>query len=117
MLNWNGLAMTEACVQSLLAQTTAARAIVVVDNGSANGEAAALRHRFGAAIEVLALPANLGFAGGCNAAFDALLARPECEFIALLNNDTAPHVDWLREMIACAEAHPRAGLELGSRGL
>jgi len=37
VLNWNGLELTRACVRSLQAQTLRADAIVVVDNGSANG--------------------------------------------------------------------------------
>ena len=100
VLNWNGLQLTRACVRSLRAQTAPAGAIVVVDNGSANGEAAALAREFGNAIEVLALPHNLGFAGGCNAAFERLLAGNGPDFVALLNNDAEAEPRWLEELLA-----------------
>ena len=114
VLNWNGLQLTRACVRSLRAQTAPAGAIIVVDNGSANGEAAALAREFGNAIEVLALPQNLGFAGGCNAAFERLLAGDGPDFVALLNNDAEAEPRWLEELLTAAAADARIGA-VGSR--
>ncbi len=109
VLNWNGLAMTRECVRSLLAQTHRDVELHVVDNGSANQEAAALRAEFGAAIRLHALPQNLGFTGGCNAAFDVVLAEGACEFVALLNNDAVADPRWLEALLAAA-AEPHVGI-------
>ncbi len=114
VLNWNGLELTRACVRSLLAQTRPAVAIVVVDNGSANGEATALRAEFERAIEVLALPHNLGFAAGCNAAFTMLFATDRCDAIALCNNDAEADPRWLEALVAVLQQDPRIGI-VGSR--
>jgi len=114
VLNWNGLDLTRACVRSLLAQTCPAREIVVVDNGSSGGEADALRREFGAAISVLALPANEGFAGGCNKALERTLADGSADFVALLNNDAEAEPRWLEALVAAAQADPRIGA-VGSR--
>ena len=72
VLNWDGLELTRACVNSLLAQTHACE-IHVVDNGSANAEAKALRSEFGERIRLYELPQNAGFTGGCNAALEVAI--------------------------------------------
>ncbi|MBL9076297.1 MAG: glycosyltransferase family 2 protein [Planctomycetes bacterium] len=110
VLNWNGLAWTSAAVRSLLAQTHAAVEIHVVDNGSANDEAAALRAEFGDRIRLLALPVNTGFTGGNNAAFELVLAEARCEFVALLNNDAEADPEWIAELLRAAETEPRTGI-------
>jgi GT2 family glycosyltransferase len=109
VLNWNGRALTEACVRSLLAQRTAAVVeIHVVDNGSANGEAEALVATFGPAIRMHALPVNRGFAGGCNHAIEVVLAEGRCAFVALLNNDAEAEPGWIAALLAAA-ADPAVG--------
>lgn len=110
VLNWNGLALTRECVRSLLAQTAAGVEIHVVDNGSANGEAAALRAQFGNALRLHELPENAGFTGGCNAALAIVLAEGVCEFAALLNNDAVAEPRWVEELQRAAAAEPRIGL-------
>ncbi|MGE3173915.1 MAG: glycosyltransferase family 2 protein [Planctomycetota bacterium] len=114
VLNWNGFAMTCDAVRSLLAQTWLDPHLVVVDNGSAGGEAARLQQEFGAAIEVLALPHNQGFAGGCNRAFERLVDGDRCDWVALLNNDAEADARWLEALVAAGEADPRIGA-VGSR--
>ena len=57
---------TLACVASVLADDAVATRVVVVDNASADGTAAALRERFGAAVDVLESTRNLGFGAACN---------------------------------------------------
>lgn len=113
VLNWNGLSLTRTCVQSLLAQTWRDLEIHVVDNGSANGEADALRAEFGERIVLHALASNRGFAGGCNAALAAVLAAGRCEYAALLNNDAEADPRWVEELVAAA-ADPAVGV-VGSR--
>ncbi len=108
VLNWDGLGLTRACVQSLLAQSHANLEIHVVDNGSQNAEAAALQAEFGERIRLHALPVNTGFTGGCNHAMAIVLAEARCEFLALLNNDAEADPRWVEEMVAAA-AEPRIG--------
>lgn len=109
VLNWNGLALTRACLRSLQSQTWSAVEVHVVDNGSAADEAGVLRREFGDAIRLHALPRNEGFAGGCNHALAAILVEDRCEFVALLNNDAEADPRWLAELVAVAAADPRIG--------
>jgi GT2 family glycosyltransferase len=104
VLNWNGLALTRACLRSLLAQTWRALEVHVVDNGSANGEADALRaeHAGEPRVRVHALPHNTGFTGGCNHALRLVLAEGRCEYAALLNNDAEADPGWVAELVAAA---------------
>lgn len=88
LVNWNGLADTEACLESLerLAPDPGAEPfVVVVDNASTDGSREALASRPG----LLFLPQdeNLGFAAAANAGARAALARG-AEAVFLLNNDT-----------------------------
>jgi GT2 family glycosyltransferase len=102
-LNWDGLQLTRACLRSLFAQTWSSIEIHVVDNGSANDEAGALRREFGDRIQLHALPRNEGFTGGCNHAMQIVLDEARCEFVALLNNDAEADPRWLAELLAAAE--------------
>ncbi|MBL8730280.1 MAG: glycosyltransferase family 2 protein [Planctomycetes bacterium] len=108
VLNWDGLVLTRACLQSLFAQTWPDVEVHVVDNGSANDEAGALRREFGDRIRLHALPQNAGFTGGCNHAMRIVLAEGRCEFVALLNNDAEADPRWLEELLAAA-ADARVG--------
>lgn len=114
VLNWDGLELTRSCVRSLLAQTWAETEIHVVDNGSANDEAGALRSEFGERIRVHALPRNAGFTGGCNHVLQLVLDEGRCEFAALLNNDAEADARWVEELLAVAAEDPCIGA-VGSR--
>ncbi len=108
VLNWDGLALTRACLESLFAQTWPDVEIHVVDNGSKNDEAGALRREFGDRIRLHALPHNTGFTGGCNHALQIVVDEGRCEFAALLNNDAEADPRWIEELLAAA-AEPRVG--------
>ncbi len=82
VLNWNRLAATRRCVEALLGWRRLEPEVWVVDNGSHNGEAAALAAAF-PTVRVLAAGRNLGFGGGNNLA----LRQTEAPFALLLNND------------------------------
>ena len=87
VLNWNGRALTERCLASLLAPGGPGR-VVVVDNGSRGGEGEALRAAYASEprVEVALLPRNLGFAGGVNEGVRRAVAGGASE-VLLLNND------------------------------
>src|SRR5262249_10939580 len=75
-----------------------------VDNGSTDGSVEFVRDRFPRA-HVVVLEKNHGFAAGNNIG----LAHASGKFIALLNNDTAAHPEWLAAMLRALDDHPDAG--------
>ncbi len=95
VLNWNRLAVTRECVAALLRWRDPALEIWVVDNGSRNGEAAAIAEDF-PAVQVVAAGANLGFGGGNNLA----LRRTTATYGFLLNNDAGLEEDDGRRLVA-----------------
>jgi alpha-1,3-rhamnosyl/mannosyltransferase len=105
VLNYRGTADTMACVQSLAELDVPAR-VVVVDNGSQDGSAETLSGVVG--IELILNDSNVGFAAGNNIAISRLLADG-LEFVWVLNNDTTVERTTLTELLAVAEAAPRAG--------
>ena len=82
VLNWRGEAATRRCVASLKAQDHPGLRVLIVDNGSGDGEAKRLQ----AVGEVLALDCNLGFAGGMNRGAAVALGRGAA-YVLLVNND------------------------------
>src|SRR5437667_353730 len=88
ILNWNGLSDTLGCLESLQHLHYAAHRIVVVDNGSTDGSAEALRRtRSQPPIEIIEAGRNLGYAGGNNLGIRYALDHG-ADFILVLNNDT-----------------------------
>ena len=112
VLNWNGFDDTVECVESLLVQRDVRVEVHVVDNASANDEAARLEERFGGAIRVWPVAENLGFTGGNNLVLRELIERRELEWVALLNNDARADADWLASLLAGSHA-PDIGLIQG----
>lgn len=83
IVNYNTRDETVACVQSLLASTTLPIEVIIVDNGSVDGSAEALRE-ISDRVTVIEAGANLGFAKGVN-----LGARhASTPWVLLLNPDT-----------------------------
>ena len=107
VVTYNSCELTLACVASVLAEQGRSRArieLVVVDNASTDGTAAAVRNAAPAA-RILVQPANLGFAGGNNVGLAAAAGR----YLMLLNSDTEVCAGALDELVAFMEAHPEAG--------
>lgn len=102
ILNWNGLADTRECLQSLQNIDYANNRIVVVDNGSDNNETAALRGEFGDSIHLIESATNLGFAGGSNLGIRYALERG-ADYVLLLNNDTTVAPDFLSALMDVAQ--------------
>src|SRR5579871_2582654 len=86
LLNWNGKADTLACLHSLTHATYPRFDIIVVDNGSTDGSAAAILEYY-PQCQLIESPTNLGFAAGNNLGIQWAL-NTEAEFLFLLNNDT-----------------------------
>jgi GT2 family glycosyltransferase len=79
--------------------------IVVVENGSGDDSEERLRAALGDQpnVKLIVSPENLGFTGGSN-----LGARESSgDYVAFLNNDAKPGVDWIRAGIAGFAPSPR----------
>ncbi len=110
VLNWNGLADTRMLLGTLERCRPPAGwsvALRVVDNGSSDGSAEALRVAFPAVV-VQALPVNLRYAGGNNAGLAAALAAG-ADAVMLLNNDTEADPGLLERLVLALEQDPGAG--------
>ncbi len=112
ILTWNARELVAACLASIertiRAPEVAAALVIetlVVDNGSNDGTVELLKARFPWAA-TLALPRNLGFAGGCNAG----LAMARGRHVALLNNDTELLPGCLEACVRFLDAEPRVGV-------
>lgn len=102
VVNWNGEAFLERCLNALLAQTVRPHEILLLDNASTDGSLEIAR-RF-PAVRVIALAQNTGFARGNNLAIEA--ASKGSEWIALLNPDAFAAPRWLETLLMAAESNP-----------
>jgi hypothetical protein len=106
IVSWNGRRHLETCLAALAAQRDPGLAweVVVLDNGSADDTVPLLASRRSSPpVRLIQSPMNLGFAAGSN----RVIERSDADFIALLNNDTAPREDWLAALVdALAGAPP-----------
>jgi hypothetical protein len=104
VLNWNLRDDTLACLASLERADLGNARVLVVDNGSIDGSAAAIRAAF-PHVTVLPLPENRGYAGGNNAGIRAAL-EAGAEGVLLLNNDTEVAADFLSPLLDAMESLP-----------
>jgi len=107
VVNWNGLADTSECLESLRAVTYPNYHTIVIDNGSSGDDAQVLKERFGDSIRLIASTENRGFAGGCNMAIRDALAE-EADYVLLLNNDVTVDPRFLDELVGTAQGLPDA---------
>jgi hypothetical protein len=105
ILNWNGLADTSECLESVRTITYPNYQTIVIDNGSSADDAQVLQERFGNSTHLIASEKNLGFAGGCNLAIREALADG-ADYVLLLNNDTVVDPAFLSMLVQAAEEIP-----------
>jgi GT2 family glycosyltransferase len=106
--NWNTSAMTERCVEAILARVTIPFELVVVDNGSTDDSVEALR-RLSARdprLVVLTNPRNYGYAHANNQAY----ARARAPWVALLNSDITVRDGALERLLDYARGHAEVGI-------
>jgi GT2 family glycosyltransferase len=104
VLSYNGLEDTRKCLTSLEPALRPGVRPVLVDNGSTDGTADAVRREF-PWCDVLRVEVNRGPVAGNNAGIRAALETGE-PWIMLLNNDTTVDERLFDVMIAAAEANP-----------
>lgn len=107
VLTYNTRDLTCACVRSVMAEAERAPCaieIIVVDNASTDGTAAALS-QIAPDIRVIVNETNLGFSRGNNVGLRAARGR----YLMLLNSDTETQPGALQTLIAFMDTHPDAG--------
>jgi GT2 family glycosyltransferase len=105
-LAWNGRALTEACIDSVLQLDYPRFDVLVVDNASTDDTVAALRRRFGARIEIFENSRNLLFAGGMNVGLERAIAAGY-DAVLLLNNDVTLDPGMLRALLETLQRDAR----------
>ncbi|MFC4222937.1 glycosyltransferase [Lysinibacter cavernae] len=78
--------------------------IVVVENASGDSSAERLRAE-ATGITLIESKTNLGFAGGCNLG----VAKSSGEYVAFLNNDARPDVEWISAAVRRFEQSQKVG--------
>jgi GT2 family glycosyltransferase len=106
VLTWNQRETTLECLASLSQMTYPSYRIVVVDNASADGTAAAIREK-SPDVEVVTIERNLGYPGGCNVGLRYALERG-AEYIFAINNDVSVDPVVLDELMR--EVGPDVGI-------
>lgn len=109
ILNWNGIRDTLETLESLRCLQYGNREIVLVDNGSIDGSPEAIAAAF-PAVHLVALPANLGVAGGRNLGIETILQRPEIDDILILDNDVTVEPSLLNKLVAAAHEDAALGI-------
>ncbi len=104
LLNWNGLADTTECLQSLMLQDYADFVAVVVDNNSSQS-IEPLKSRFPTVL-FIENHSNEGFCRGNNIGIKACRDL-NCEYIWILNNDTTVASECLGKLVAALDSDIR----------
>ena len=109
VVSYNTRAMTLDCLASLAAETSVPHEVIVLDNASPDGSAAAIAAAFPRAfpeLRLIASPENHGFAKANNIA--AREARGD--YLLLLNPDTVVLDAAIDRLVAFARRTPEAGI-------
>jgi N-acetylglucosaminyl-diphospho-decaprenol L-rhamnosyltransferase len=102
VVNYESGQWLPACVRSVLADAGAGEPeIVVVDNGSHDGDVAAFRREF-PSVRVVTLATNLGYAGGVNRG----VAATRAPVVAILNADVSVEPGTAPAMLARIAGEP-----------
>ncbi|MFI5294029.1 MAG: glycosyltransferase family 2 protein [Thermodesulfovibrionales bacterium] len=105
IVNYNGRELLRLCLESVFAQSLQDIEVIAVDNGSADGSVEYIRENF-PAVEVVALPSNIGFPGANNEG----IKHAKGSFIMLLNNDVEADKDCLAGLVSAMEKDTSVGI-------
>lgn len=105
VLNWNGKAHLQDCLESLRQQSFEDFEVIMTDNASTDGSQEFVRRNF-PEVRIFQNEENLGYTGANNAA--AKIARGQ--YLFFLNNDTKVHPDCLKELVLSLEGNPKAAV-------
>ena len=105
VVSWNARELLLACLSALASRVTLPHEVVVVDNASVDGSAAAVRERFPGAA-VIANAENAGFSRANNQGFRATRAP----LVLVLNPDAEVGAGAVEAMAALLDARPEVGI-------
>ena len=106
ILNWNGAKLLSRYVPSVVQNTPADLAdVIVADNGSTDNSLEVLHDEF-PSVQVISLDKNYGFAEGYNR---AIAQCADYRYTVLLNSDVRTPEHWLEPVIDYLETHPEVG--------
>lgn len=98
ILNWNGIKITQRCLNSLKMTDYNNYKIIVLDNGSTDNSLNILKKYKN--IDLLQSNINLGYAKGLNFCYDYVLKKYDPIYIVNMNNDILTiQKDWLTLMV------------------
>lgn len=105
ILNWNGKALLEKFLPSVVAHTSAPEVdVMVADNGSTDGSVQWLKENY-PQLKVICFDQNYGFAEGYNRAI-SLTKHP---YTVLLNSDVEVTPGWWQPLLKFMEENPEVG--------
>ena len=104
VVTWNRKQLLIGALDAVAEQDPAPKAVVVVDNASTDGTAAAVRERFDA-VDLVVSDTNTGGAGGFATGVAHALADHDPEVVWLMDDDTVPHPGALAELLRAYESH------------
>jgi GT2 family glycosyltransferase len=109
ILNWNGLADTIECLDSLRRISYPNYKVVLVDNASEGNDVRTLRDNYGDYIHIIRNDQNYGFAKGNNVGIRFVLENGT-DYVFLLNNDTTVDPEFLTALVGVAVTDERIGI-------
>ena len=111
ILNWNRVADTLECLDSLVRIKYPSFSIVVVDNGSTDGSPEAIERwgREQLPLTQIRNAENRGFVRGSNQGMRHALST-DTDYVFLLNNDTVVEPDLMKLLVAAAERSGDIGM-------
>ncbi len=105
ILNWNGKALLEQFLPSVMQYSSEHADIYVADNGSTDNSLDFLNSNY-PEIKIINNDRNYGFAQGYNMALKQVVADIYC----LLNNDVEVEANWLSPIIAMFNSQPETAI-------
>lgn len=108
ILNYNGKALAEKCLRSVINSPYPNKDIILVDNASADGSVAYLRRLF-PEITIVKNQENFGVAGGRNRGFREAISR-RSDYILSLDNDAYIDPSLIEELVAVAQSDTHIGV-------
>ena len=107
VINWNGEKYLRNLLPILEKQTYPKNKyeIVVVDNNSTKDDSINFVKSNFPKLNLIENSKNDGFAGGCNLG----IVNSRGDYYLLINTDTKPKLDWLEELVKCAQSKKNAG--------
>jgi GT2 family glycosyltransferase len=104
IVSWNGMRQLPECLAALLPQLPPDAEVILVDNGSADGTPAWAYANY-PQLRMIALPENLGFAGGVNVGLRA--ARGD--LLLLINDDAFVEPGFIAALLEVMTRRPDVG--------